>query len=90
MSLGNCYVASEALYHLMGGKAAGWVPINGKHEGVSHWALRNGRLIVDVTVSQFDTVPDYSTFKGKGFLTKEPSRRAARLMEKIQERENNG
>lgn len=30
---GNCYVTSEALYHLLGGKAAGWTPHSLKHEG---------------------------------------------------------
>ena len=27
MIRGNCYYASEALYHLLGGKAAGWKPM---------------------------------------------------------------
>lgn len=29
---GNCYVAAEALYHLLGGKAAGYVPHTVRHE----------------------------------------------------------
>lgn len=26
MRRGNCYYASEALYHILGGKAKGWTP----------------------------------------------------------------
>lgn len=29
---GHCYVASEALYHLLGGKAKGWTPMTIQHE----------------------------------------------------------
>lgn len=36
---GNCYVTCEALYHLLGGKAAGWKPYSAKHEGDTHWWL---------------------------------------------------
>jgi hypothetical protein len=74
---GFCYVASEAFYHIMGGKRAGFTPCTIKHEGVSHWYLKHksGR-IVDITVDQFKTVPDYSKGRGRGFLTKDPSKRA--------------
>lgn len=34
---GNCYVTSEALYHLPGGKASGWKPMTVRHEGAVHW-----------------------------------------------------
>ncbi len=30
---GNCYVTCEALYHLLGGKKAGYKPMYIKHEG---------------------------------------------------------
>src|SRR5689334_21414353 len=44
---GHCYVASEALYHLLGGKEAGLKPQVIQHEGGPHWFLRgsDGRLI---------------------------------------------
>jgi hypothetical protein len=80
MSRGNCYVTCEALYHLLGGKAAGYKPMRMKHEGFSHWFLMHDDLVIDPTVSQFKTRPDYSKAVGCGFLTKGPSRRAEKLM----------
>ncbi len=91
MRRGNCYVASEALYHLLGGKAAGWtpmqmqVPANSEQMGDSHWFLRHSSgQIVDPTASQFlNTTLDYSTARGRGFLTLLPSKKAALLMQTI-------
>lgn len=74
---GNCYVTSEALYHLLGGKESGWKPMNMKHEGESHWFLKHkSGLILDATASQFKKKPDYQKARGRGFLTKQPSLRA--------------
>jgi hypothetical protein len=81
---GNCYVTSEALYHLLGGKQAGWKPMCMKTDIGSHWFLKHkSGLILDATAWQFMTPPDYSKAKGKGFLTKEPSERALNLMETL-------
>ena len=81
---GNCYVASEALYHLLGGKDAGWKPMYIKHEGESHWFLQHkSGMILDITVSQFQSIPNYSNAKGKGFLTRSPSRKARKLMRSL-------
>lgn len=81
---GNCYAASEAAYHLLGGKKAGWKPMRMTHERTSHWFLRHkSGLNLDLTADQFKTHPDYSTAVGCGFLTAEPSNRAAELMRKI-------
>ncbi len=91
---GNCYVTCEALYHLLGGKEARLTPMHMHHEGKSHWFLRQvhvihdmeteypyaSDVILDPTVSQFKTRPDYSTARGCGFLTKEPSKKAKALM----------
>lgn len=82
---GNCYVTSEALYHLLGGKAAGWKPmrISGEHD--THWFLVNtitGQR-VDATAKQFMTPPDYSKAVGAGFLTKLPSKRARQMMNRM-------
>jgi hypothetical protein len=86
MKRGNCYVTCEALYHLLGGKAAGWKPMTAKHEGETHWFLCYTPIvgmILDPTVSQFKTRPDYSEARGRGFLTKKPSKRAKDLMNKM-------
>lgn len=77
---GNCYVTCEALYHLWG-KEAGWQPAYLNHEGDTHWILRREGLVIDPTVKQFVTKPDYSTARNCGFLTKKPSKRAKVLME---------
>lgn len=82
---GNCYVTSEAVYHLTGGKAGPWKPETLKHEGDTHWYLRHRTTgeVLDLTVAQFKSPPDYTQGVGRGFLTKEPSSRAARLMIKL-------
>lgn len=93
---GNCYVTCEALYHLMGGRAAGLVPHTVRHEGDVHWFLvkkinpfHNGpawtkpHVIIDPTAQQFKTPPPYHKGAGRGFLTKQPSKRARALMEQM-------
>jgi hypothetical protein len=76
---GHCYVASEVIFHLM----PGLKPMFIRHEGQPHWFLMNGSEVIDPTASQFETPVPYSMAKGKGFLTKTPSRRARLVMEKI-------
>jgi hypothetical protein len=79
---GNCYVTCEALFHLLGGKASGWKPMVMRHEGDTHWFLKHSSgLIMDPTVKQFKTKPNYSLARGCGFLTKKPSKRARKLMQ---------
>jgi hypothetical protein len=78
---GNCYVTSEALYHLLGGKRAGWTPMRVRWCGDMHWFLRHKTgVIVDATRAQFITEPPYRKAVGTGFLTIRPSKRARRLM----------
>lgn len=70
---GHCYTASEMAYHLLGGKDAGWKPMNMQWEGTSHWFLKHeSGLILDITAGQFASTPDYSQAVGRGFLTKRP------------------
>ena len=80
---GHCYVASEALYHLLGSRD--WVPCNIQHEGGPHWYLKNKVTgeILDVTAGQFETPVPYEKGRGKGFLTKEPSKRAKELLRRL-------
>lgn len=88
---GNCYVTCEALYHLLGGERSGYRPMSVRHEGDVHWFLcrwrGNGTAyaiasenVLDPTVSQFKTRPPYHLARGRGFLTKKPSKRARALM----------
>ncbi len=83
---GNCYVTAEALFHLMGGKAAGWKPMFMRWAGDSHWFLQHETgIILDPVAAVFVSLhgakePNYSKAKGKGFLTKAPSRRTTQMM----------
>lgn len=82
---GHCYVASEALYHLLGGRDAGWTPEQVHHQGVSHWYLRGPEgEVLDATAAQFDIAPNYDLGVPRGFLTRAPSKRATALLRKIE------
>lgn len=82
---GHCYAGSEALYHLLGGKSAGWTPQFIRHENLPHWYLKHeSGQIVDVTAEQFTAPVPYAQGKGKGFLTKSPSRRAQTIIERVE------
>lgn len=81
---GHCYVASEVLYHLMGGKNAGLIPQFIRHEGQPHWFLKGkSGIIIDFTAEQFSTPVPYAESRGCGFLTKEPSGRARIVLDRM-------
>ena len=84
---GHCYVASEAYYHLAGGKAVGLKPMCVQHEGGPHWWLRDadGRDI-DLTAAQFSSPVPYKLGRGKGFLTTQPSKRAQQVIDAVRGR----
>jgi hypothetical protein len=82
---GSCYYTSEALYHLLGGKKAGWKPMymNTRPTG-RHWFLQHeSGLILDATKAQFpkSVKVDYTKARGCGFMTKSPSNYAKKLMD---------
>lgn len=78
---GHCYVGAEALYHLLGGKKAGWTPFRMPWEGDMHWWIQhNTGTVLDPTAEQFKKTPDYTKGRGGGFLTKDPSDRAKKVM----------
>lgn len=95
---GKCYVAAEALYHALGGKAAGLKPCVMRLPGgfnlrdgaslyrATHWYLldtsRHPYLVLDPTVAQFVEAPEYFPARGCGFLTKRPSKRALILLDR--------
>jgi hypothetical protein len=85
-TFGHCYVASEAAYYLLGGKESGWKPVYIKHLGCPHWYLQHEcGAILDLTKDQFQTPVEYEKGRGTGFLTKEPSKRARKLLKRIAE-----
>jgi hypothetical protein len=73
----QCYPASEAVYHLLGGKCSGLTPVRG---GGHWWLRRKDGSILDVTAAQYPQGFDYAIGKGGGFLTANPSARAHRVM----------
>lgn len=83
-SFGHCYAASEAMYHTLGGKEAGWTPQSIRHEGSPHWFLKHeSGKILDPTGDQFKTPVPHDQAVGKGFLTKVPSKRAREIMRRL-------
>lgn len=77
---GHCYVASEAVYHLARKAGIDLKPMFLYHESTPHWYLMDSEEILDPTKEQFTSLVDYHKGKGKGFLTKHPSKRAAELI----------
>lgn len=89
---GFCYVASEMAFHLLGGSDAGYRPHRAGYtedgEEKDHWWLVGPDGIVDVTASQFTAIgklPPYDLGKPRGFLTKQPSKRAQQLLEIVKQ-----
>lgn len=79
---GQCYVAAESIYFLLGGKARGWVPVNLKTKTGPHWYIKNRNTgeILDPTAGQFACELDYGRGINKGFLTKKPSKIAQKVI----------
>ena len=84
-SSGHCYIASEAIYHLLGGKKSNIKPMFVYHENEPHWSLKVGSKIIDPTFDQFKIPIPYNQAKGKGFLNKKPSLRSRELIRRYKE-----
>ena len=82
---GHCYVASEALFHLAGGKKSGLRPrrIEIAKDRWHWWLVDREGNIVDITAKQFDQPPDYTAGLKTAFLSKRPSARAKKLMGRV-------
>jgi hypothetical protein len=81
---GHCYVASEVVYHQLGGKPEGWTPQTIRHEGGPHWFLKNADgTVIDPTADQFETPVPYEQGRGCGFLTKQPSKRSQKVIQRL-------
>ena len=84
---GHCYVATEALYHLLQNKD--YKPHRAKDKNnIVHWWLQNIKTkeILDPTADQYYSLgekPPYGNGKCGGFLTKQPSKRAKKLIDRI-------
>ncbi len=84
---GHCYVATEAMYHAIGGKASGFKPVSGRCPGGVHWWLEApDGTVVDLTWDQFtkkELQQVYAAGRGCGFLTSQPSKRAQVVLKRI-------
>jgi hypothetical protein len=83
---GHCYVASETLCHFLGVDL--WKPMFVSHEGAPHWFLKNRTSgeILDATAGQFASPVPYEKGTGKGFLTRQPSKRSQIILQKMKDR----
>lgn len=78
---GHCYVASEVYYHLSNEKLEVY---HIRHEATTHWFLKDSKgCIIDLTYKQFKTEVPYELGRRGFFLTKSPSKRSKRLINKI-------
>lgn len=80
---GHCYVASEALYHLLGDSR--FKPHYGRDANGTHWWLQDEvGNILDPTADQYKlSRPPYENGRRCGFLTKHPSKRARVVIERV-------
>lgn len=72
---GYCYVVAEVTYHYLAPKGSKpYVMKTGATE--THWFLKDpAGKVIDPTADQFNELPDYSTGRPNGFLTKDISKR---------------
>jgi hypothetical protein len=84
---GHCYVASEAIYYLLGGRKSGYMPASITHEGVKHFYLKHRETgsTLDLTGGQFRTPPDYKQGRGSAYRQSQPSKRAAIVIARVRE-----
>ncbi len=93
ISCGHCYHAVEAIYHKFG-KFNGFTPKyltskdfpDGLPKGDTHWFIQNNKTgeVIDPTSQQFGKTPiPYEKGTGAGFLTKEPSKPAKTILERL-------
>ena len=83
---GHCYVATEAYYHLLpNDEQKNYIPSTLKINNITHWFLKNKKTneIIDITKDQFNFKLDYTSSINKGFLTKKPSKRTLKLINRI-------
>ena len=79
---GACYIASEALYHLLNQQYTLTVK-RYKIDGINHWWLETENEIIDPTAEQFDFECPYHFGKAASFLTRQPSHRTQELLVRL-------
>lgn len=84
---GSCYIASEAIYHILNGNNDPELKIKRVKmpNGVNHWWIEKSGKVIDLTYDQFDIDVPYEKGIGGTFLTKEPSSRCKSLLEKLKD-----
>ena len=87
---GHCYVATEALYHLLGEYRLNetFKPFQAKDENnISHWWLQNDvNEIIDITSDQYTSVgrlPPYINGRPRQFMFPSPSKRSRNVIESV-------
>ena len=91
VTTGHCYIAAEALYHLIGGKKSGYKPrVARDGEDETHWWLEKDGHKLDPSKKQYTKIgekPPYHLARACGFLTQKPSKIARIIMNRIAEME---
>lgn len=88
---GHCYVASEALWWLLGGPESGLQPVRVRNPEtqVVHWWLEDEiGVVYDPTVDQFtpsEAIYLHARGVPGGFLTNKPSKRARIVIDRVRE-----
>jgi len=87
---GHCYIATEALYYLLGEDNVNYTPSTIKVDEITHWFLKNKNTgeIIDPTKDQFDYPLNYDKSVNRFFLTTTPSKRTLILLNRIYEKNN--
>tara|TARA_B100000700_G_scaffold69353_2_gene76900 strand:+ start:15677 stop:16081 length:405 start_codon:yes stop_codon:yes gene_type:complete len=88
---GHCYIAAEALYHLLGGKEKVSSYTGRDSDNGTHWWLvdKQTKEIYDPTAEQYyheNENPPYENGKACGFLTRQPSKRCQTILDKVNEK----
>lgn len=85
---GHCYVASEVLYHSIKSYGNYSAACGRDDRGIVHWWIVDNDTgdIYDTTADQYHSkglTPPYAVGRKTGFLTKEPSKRAQKVIAKM-------
>jgi hypothetical protein len=80
---GHCYIGAESLWNLIGARESGYRPMVISGGDWTHWYLANGPKLLDPTADQLPDGPPYHQGRACGFLSREPSKRARIVIERV-------